>query len=100
MPEPTNTLVLPEHPPAPGDLVQVRSRRWLVEEVVEPATPGQSTTRRSSPADSGRLLPEPVSLSRAKNQLALPWLKAGQGFAKRRQEDVHLILALGGARKI
>ena len=33
---------LPEVPPAVGDLVQVRSRRWLVEEVVE-TLPGQST---------------------------------------------------------
>jgi hypothetical protein len=51
VPEPTNTLALPEHPPAAGDLVHVRSRRWLVEEVVEPATPGQSSLVRLACAD-------------------------------------------------
>jgi hypothetical protein len=44
-----------------------------------------------------RLLPEPVTLKRAKERLQLPWLKAPQGFAKRRQENVALLLALGGA---
>ena len=38
----TANRFLPEHSPAVGDLVQVRSRRWLVEEVVE-TIPGQST---------------------------------------------------------
>lgn len=37
--------------PSPGDLVQVRSRRWLVEEVVEPAEPGQSLLVRLACAD-------------------------------------------------
>jgi superfamily II DNA or RNA helicase len=47
----TNSKVLPNHPPAPGDLVQVRSRRWLVEEVVGPASPGQSSLVRLACAD-------------------------------------------------
>lgn len=42
---------LPERPPAIGELVQVRSRRWLVEEVVAPAAPGQSTLVRLASAD-------------------------------------------------
>ena len=33
---------LPEHPPNPGDLVQVRSRRWLVEAVEPARDPGGS----------------------------------------------------------
>jgi superfamily II DNA or RNA helicase len=44
-------LTLPERPPAPGELVQIRSRRWLVEEVVAPATPGQSCLVRLACAD-------------------------------------------------
>jgi superfamily II DNA or RNA helicase len=51
MPELTNSRALPEHPPAPGDLVQVRSRRWLVEEVVDPASPGHSALVRLACAD-------------------------------------------------
>jgi superfamily II DNA or RNA helicase len=51
VPEPTTRLALPEHPPAPGDLVQVRSRRWLVEEVVDSVTPGQSSLVRLACAD-------------------------------------------------
>ena len=47
----TNSLMLPEEPPRPGDLVQVRSRRWLVEEVVAAATPGQSVLVRLACAD-------------------------------------------------
>ena len=42
---------LPKHPPATGDLVQVRSRRWLVEEVVSPPVPGQSALVRLACAD-------------------------------------------------
>ncbi|MFH1566623.1 MAG: DISARM system SNF2-like helicase DrmD [Gemmatimonadota bacterium] len=42
---------LPERPPEPGELVQVRSRLWLVEEVVEPAVPGQSCLVRLACAD-------------------------------------------------
>ncbi len=37
--------------PAPGDLVQVRSRRWLVEEVLDSATPGESSIVRLACAD-------------------------------------------------
>ena len=44
-------LALPDHPPTPGDLVQVRSRRWLVEEVVDPPVPSQSTLVRLACAD-------------------------------------------------
>ena len=33
---------LPERPPQPGELVQVRSRRWLVEETAQPPNPGES----------------------------------------------------------
>jgi len=51
VPEPTNSFALSEHPPAPGDLVQVRSRRWLVEEVVDPETPGHSALVRLACAD-------------------------------------------------
>ncbi len=40
-----------EHPPEVGDLVQVRSRRWLVEEVVRPETPNQSPIVRLACAD-------------------------------------------------
>ena len=39
-PDPIGTL--PERPPEVGELVQVRSRRWLVEEVTPSETPGQS----------------------------------------------------------
>ena len=40
-PDPTRTL--PHRPPEVGELVQVRSRRWLVEEVQPPARPGGSS---------------------------------------------------------
>ena len=46
-----NAVKLPDHPPSPGELVQVRSRRWLVEEVVEPTVPGQSALVRLACAD-------------------------------------------------
>jgi hypothetical protein len=41
--------------PAPrlGELVQVRSRRWLVDEVIEPKIPGQTSVVRLSCADDG-----------------------------------------------
>ena len=42
---------LPERPPLVGELVQVRSRRWLVEEVVESAAAGQSPLVRLACAD-------------------------------------------------
>jgi hypothetical protein len=41
---------LPERPPQPGELVQLRSRRWLVEEV-RAAAPGQSPLVRLACAD-------------------------------------------------
>jgi superfamily II DNA or RNA helicase len=41
---------LPERPPTVGELVQVRSRRWLVDQVVESA-PGQSPLVRLACAD-------------------------------------------------
>ncbi len=40
-----------EQPPGAGELVQVRSRRWLVEEVVPPEVPGQSPVVRLACAD-------------------------------------------------
>ena len=42
---------LPERAPEVGELVQVRSRRWLVEEVIPPAVPGQSCLARMACAD-------------------------------------------------
>lgn len=42
---------LPEHAPKQGELVQVRSRRWLVEEVIQPAVVGQSPLVRLACAD-------------------------------------------------
>jgi len=50
-PHPARLLTLPERAPAPGELVQVRSRRWLVEEVIEPTTPGRSCLVRLACAD-------------------------------------------------
>ena len=42
MAQPDQIGTLPERPPEVGELVQVRSRRWLVEEVTPSETPGQS----------------------------------------------------------
>lgn len=42
---------LPERPPRVGELVQVRQRRWLVDEVIEPDIPGQTCLVRLSCAD-------------------------------------------------
>lgn len=50
-PHPAHLLTLPERAPGPGELVQIRSRRWLVEEVIEPAAPGQSCLVRLACAD-------------------------------------------------
>jgi len=44
-------VLLPERPPEQGQLVQVRSRRWLVEEVVLAPEPGQSALVRLACAD-------------------------------------------------
>src|SRR5207244_1979579 len=38
-------------PPKLGELVHIRSRRWLVEDVVEPSIPGQSALVRLACAD-------------------------------------------------
>jgi superfamily II DNA or RNA helicase len=46
-----STRLLPERAPVPGELVQVRARRWLVEEVIEPTTPGQTSLIRLACAD-------------------------------------------------
>jgi superfamily II DNA or RNA helicase len=51
MTHPAHTNHLPESPPQVGQLVQVRSRRWLVEEVVRPPVPGQSSLVRLACAD-------------------------------------------------
>ena len=42
MTPPDQIQTVPERPPAVGELVQVRSRRWLVEEVDLPETPGDT----------------------------------------------------------
>lgn len=42
---------LPERDPEVGELVQVRSRRWLVEEVIPSPKPGQSSVVRLACAD-------------------------------------------------
>ena len=42
---------LPESAPTAGELVQVRSRRWLVEEVIESQAPGESPVVRLACAD-------------------------------------------------
>ena len=51
MTAPTESLSLPVRPPDRGELVQVRSRRWLVDEVVPPPIPGQSPLVRLACAD-------------------------------------------------
>lgn len=48
-PAPFETL--PEQAPEEGELVQVRSRRWLVEEVIPSSVPGQSPVVRLACAD-------------------------------------------------
>src|SRR5688572_26438362 len=42
---------VPVRAPRVGELVQVRSRRWLVDEVIEPAMAGQTCVVRLSCAD-------------------------------------------------
>ena len=51
MQSPLEPTVLPEHPPEPGDLVQVRSRRWLVERVEQPSNSGDSPVVHLACAD-------------------------------------------------
>lgn len=48
------TAVTEDPRPGPGDIVRVRSRRWLVEEVVPPAVGGQSPIVRLACADGHR----------------------------------------------
>ena len=51
MPRLNITNSLPERPPKLGELVQVRSRRWLVEEIIKPEISGQSCLVRLACAD-------------------------------------------------
>src|SRR5215831_20761012 len=46
-----STSAVPERAPSVGELVQVRSRRWLVEEVVAPDLSGESPLVRLACAD-------------------------------------------------
>lgn len=50
-PRPPSDRQLPEGAPKLGDLVQLRSRRWLVEDVIPPTTPSQSPLVRLACAD-------------------------------------------------
>ena len=47
----SSNSLLPERAPEVGELVQIRSRRWLVEEVVAPEIPGRSPFVRLACAD-------------------------------------------------
>ena len=49
--DPDVVPALPECPPEVGELVHVRSRRWLVEKVTPPHTPGQTSVVRLACAD-------------------------------------------------
>ena len=51
MADPDVVPALPECPPEVGELVHVRSRRWLVEKVTPPHTPGQTSVVRLACAD-------------------------------------------------
>ena len=46
-----SATTLPERAPRVGELVHVRSRQWLVEEVVDPPVPGESSRVRLACAD-------------------------------------------------
>jgi superfamily II DNA or RNA helicase len=46
-----NDSLLPERPPQVGELVQIRSRRWLVEEITTSPVPGQTSVVRLACAD-------------------------------------------------
>ena len=48
---PATAQTLPDRPPRVGELVLVRSRRWLVDEVIEPKISGQTCIVRLSCAD-------------------------------------------------
>jgi hypothetical protein len=58
--ETSKKQLLPERQPEVGELVQIRARRWLVEEVVSPEVQGQSSLVRLACADE---LPERCSIS-------------------------------------
>src|SRR6266852_4888039 len=45
------TLTLPERAPTPGELVQLRSRRWVVEQVIPSHVPGQTPIVRLACAE-------------------------------------------------
>ena len=47
----TEFATLPERNPEVGELVQVRSRQWLVDEVIAPEVPGQAALVHLSCAD-------------------------------------------------
>ena len=47
----SSPATLPERTPRVGELVHVRSRRWLVEEAVDPPAPGESSRVRLACAD-------------------------------------------------
>lgn len=51
LPRQAATQTVPGRQPRVGELVQVRSRRWLVDEVIEPKSPGQTLLIRLSCAD-------------------------------------------------
>ena len=51
LPRQAATQTVPGRQPRVGELVQVRSRRWLVDEVIEPKSPGQALLIRLSCAD-------------------------------------------------
>ena len=43
-----------------------------------------------------KLLPEPVTLQRAKERLGMRWLDTAKGFGRGRKENLKLITTLGG----
>ena len=79
--EPAIRIALPEHPPTPGDLVQVRSRRWLVEEVVDPSV--------AWAVFAGFTLGKPVGI------VAFGWLAVRAGLASR-PPDIDWTMLVGG----
>ena len=48
------TTALPERLPKPGELVQLRSRRWLVEDVIEPTAGGSAVVRLACGEDDAQ----------------------------------------------
>jgi phosphatidylserine/phosphatidylglycerophosphate/cardiolipin synthase-like enzyme len=55
----------PERQPKVGELVQVRSRRWLVDEVIEPKRSGQTHVVRLSCADDDAVFITSANLTEA-----------------------------------